>query len=140
MIKDLSIIPIEGISLVGQLFLPDFKEKYPLVCLCHGIPSGELPRPDDGGYPELAEKLCRGGLAVYWFNFRGTGDSGGNIDLAGWTRDLQAVIDYLWGRDNFDKSRLSLAGFSAGAAVAIYVASKDPRVAGVVTCACPAEI
>ncbi len=140
MLKDLSILPIDGISLVGQLFLPDLKVKYPLVCLCHGAPSGDPPRPDDGGYPELAERLCRNGLAVYWFNFRGSGDSGGNIDLAGWTRDLQTVLDYLWSLDNFDKSHLSLVGFSFGAAVAIYVASKDTRVSSVVACACPAEI
>lgn len=140
MLKDFSIVPVDGISLVGQLLLPDLEKKYPLVCLCHGAPSGDPPQPDDGGYPELAERLCREGLAVYWFNFRGTGDSGGNMDLAGWARDLQAVLDYLWGLDNFDKSRLSLMGFSAGAAVAIYVASKDTRVSSVVACACPAEI
>jgi alpha-beta hydrolase superfamily lysophospholipase len=140
MIKDLSILQVDGISIVGQLFLPDLGAKYPLVCLCHGVPSGDPPDPDDGGYPELAEKLCRSGLAVYWFNFRGTGESGGNLDLAGWTRDLQAVLDYLWGQDNFDKSRLSLLGFSAGAAIAIYVASMDARVSRLVACSCPAEI
>ncbi len=140
MLKDFSNVPVEGFSLVGQLLVPDLEGKYPLVCLCHGAPSGEPPRPDDGGYPELAEKLCRNGLAVYWFNFRGTGDSGGNMDLAGWTRDLQAVLDFLWGLENFDKSRLSLVGFSIGAAVAIYLGAKDKRVSGVVACACPAEI
>ncbi len=140
MIKDLSILQVDDISIVGQLFLPDLEKKYPLVCLCHGAPSTDLSQPGDSGYPELAELLCRKGLAVYWFNFRGTGDSGGNIDLAGWTRDLQAVLDYLCGLDNFDKTNMSLAGFSAGAAVAIYVASKDNRVSRVIACACPAEI
>jgi dipeptidyl aminopeptidase/acylaminoacyl peptidase len=140
MLKDLSSLQIDGISLIGQLYLPDLERKHPLVCLCHGAPSGEPRQPDDGGYPELAETLCGKGLAVYWFNFRGTGDSGGNMDLAGWTRDLQKVLDYLWGLDSYDKSRLSLVGFSAGASVAIYVASKDTRVSRVVACACPAEI
>ena len=139
MIKETSILPIEGFSLVGQLFLPDQDRKYPLVCLCHGAPPGVPSQPDDGGYPELAEKLCRSGLAVYWFNFRGPGDSGGNFDLSGWTRDLQAVLDYLSGLASFDKSRLSLVGFSAGAAVAIYVASRDTRVSRVVAGCCPAE-
>jgi uncharacterized protein len=139
MIKDISILPIEGFSLVGQLYLPDLDRKYPLVCLCHGAPPGAPPPPDDGGYPELAEILCRRGLAVYWFNFRGSRDSGGNYDLLGWTRDLQIVLDYLWGLDSLDKSRLSLVGFSAGAAVAIYVASLDPRVSRVVACSSPAE-
>jgi len=140
MIKDLTIVPVDNISIVGRLFLPDLDVKHPLVCLCHGAPSGDPPQPDDGGYPELAERICRKGLAVYFFNFRGTGESGGNMDLAGWTRDLQAVLDYLWSLDSFDKSHLSLVGFSAGAAVSIYVASKDTRVSGVAACACPAEI
>ncbi len=140
MIKDLSILQVDDISIVGQLFLPDINVKYPLVCLCHGAPSADISQPGDGGYPDLAESLCRNGLAVYWFNFRGTGESGGNIDLAGWTRDLQAVLDYLWSLDSFDKANLSLAGFSIGAAIAVYVASQDNRVSRVAACACPAAV
>jgi len=140
MLKDLSALQVDGISILGQLFLPDLSREYPLVCLCHGVPSGDQPPQDDGGYPALAERLCRENLAVYFFNFRGTGDSGGNIDFLGWTRDLQAVIEYLYGLDNIDKSQLSLVGFSAGAAVSVYVASKDTRVSRVAACACPAEI
>jgi dipeptidyl aminopeptidase/acylaminoacyl peptidase len=139
-LKDLSVLQVDGISIQGQLLLPDLSTKYPLVCLCHGVPSGDTPQPDDGGYPALAERFCREDLAVYFFNFRGSGDSGGNLDLMGWTRDLQAVLDYLYSLDNIDKSHLSLVGFSAGAAVSIYVASKDTRVSGVAACACPAEI
>jgi dipeptidyl aminopeptidase/acylaminoacyl peptidase len=139
-LKDLSVLQVDGISIQGQLLLPDLVKKYPLVCLCHGVPSGDASQPNDGGYPALAERFCREGLAVYFFNFRGTGDSGGNLDLMGWTRDLQAVLDYLNSLDNIDKSHLSLVGFSAGAAVSIYIASKDKRVSGVAACACPAEI
>jgi dipeptidyl aminopeptidase/acylaminoacyl peptidase len=138
--KDLSVLQVDGISILGQLFLPDLTSKYPLVCLCHGVPSGDTPQPEDGGYPALAERLCQENLAVYFFNFRGTGDSGGNMDPMGWTRDLQTVLDYLNGLDNIDKSRLFLVGFSAGAAVSVYVASQDNRVSGVAACACPAEI
>jgi dipeptidyl aminopeptidase/acylaminoacyl peptidase len=139
-LKDLSVLQVDGISILGQLLLPDLTAKYPLVCLCHGTPSGDTPQPDDGGYPALAERLCQDNLAVYFFNFRGSGDSGGNMDPVGWTRDLQAVLDYLNGLDNIDRSHLFLVGFSAGAAISIYVASQDKRVSGVAACACPAEI
>lgn len=71
------------------------------------------------------------------FNFRGTGDSGGNLDMPGWTDDLKAVIDYLAGRP--DVSGISLLGFSAGAAVSICVAAGDRRVSAVAACASPAE-
>ena len=73
------------------------------------------------------------------FNFRGTGQSGGNFDILGWTRDLQAVIGYVHGMKKADKARVFLMGFSAGGAVSVYVAAQDPRVSHVVTCACPAR-
>ena len=139
MFKDFIVLQVDGISIVGQLYLPDNKTHYPAVCVCHGIPSGAPPDPGDGGYPLLAEKICRDGFAVLIFNFRGTGDSGGNLDILGWTLDLQAAIDYLWNLACVDKSHLSLIGFSAGAAVSVYAASRDERVSGVAACACPAE-
>jgi alpha-beta hydrolase superfamily lysophospholipase len=140
MFRDMVVLQVEGISIIGQIFLPDKRAEYPLICLCHGAPSGNPPEPGDGGYPALAEKICREDFAVFFFNFRGTGDSGGNIDFLDWTRDLKAVIEHLYGLDaNVDKSHLSLVGFSAGAAVSIYVASKDTRISGVAACACPAN-
>jgi fermentation-respiration switch protein FrsA (DUF1100 family) len=139
MLKDFVVVEVDGIAIVGQLHLPDNKTPYPVVCVCHGIASGNPPEPGDGGYPLLAEKICRDGFAAMIFNFRGTGDSGGNFDILGWTRDLQAVIDYLWGLADIDKAYLALFGFSAGAAVSVYVASQDKRVSCVAACACPAE-
>jgi fermentation-respiration switch protein FrsA (DUF1100 family) len=132
-------LTVEGISIAGQLFLPAGKGPYPAVCICHGIPSGTPKEKDDGGYPELAERMCREGFAVYIFNFRGTGESGDNFDLAGWARDLEAAIDYLWELPEIDRAYLSLLGFSGGAAIAVYVAAKDKRVSCVAACACPAE-
>ncbi len=132
-------LTVEGISIVGQLFLPAGKGPYPVVCICHGIPAGNPEEKKDGGYSELAERMCREGFAVLTFNFRGTGESGGNFDLAGWARDLETVIDYLWKLPEIDRAHLSLLGFSGGAAVAIYVAANDERVSCVAACACPAE-
>jgi putative redox protein len=59
--------------------------------------------------------------------------------MLGWTRDLQALIDYLCTLPEVDMSHLSLFGFSAGAAVSVFVASQDKRVSSIVACACPAE-
>ena len=139
MFKDFIALEVDGIAIIGQLYLPDSGAPCPAVCVCHGVPSGNPPDPGDGGYPVLAEKLCREGFAVLIFNFRGAGESGGNLDILGWTRDLQVAIDYLWRLDDIDRSHLCLLGFSAGAAVSVYVASQDERVSGVAACACPAE-
>ncbi len=137
--KEFFVLQVDGISIVGQVFLPGEKGRYQLVCLCHGAPSGSPPEPGDGGYPELAERICRKGFATCFFNFRGAGDSGGNLDFLGWTCDLQAVVDYLWNLDNIDNSSFYLVGFSAGAAVSIYVAAGDERISRVAACACPAH-
>ncbi|MFC1917880.1 alpha/beta hydrolase family protein [Chloroflexota bacterium] len=139
MIKEFVVLEVEGIPIAGWLYLPESTGRYPAVCLCHGIPSGKPPEPDDGGYPALAERLCREGFAVMIFNFRGTGDSGGNLDILGWTRDLQAVIDYFRESPHMEENNLFLAGFSGGAAVSVYVAARDMRISGVIPCACPAE-
>jgi len=138
MIKNV-VLTVDNIPLVGQLYLSEGKGPYPAVCICHGIPSGKTKDPGDGGYPELAQKMSRNGFATFIFNFRGAGESGGNFDLAGWARDLEAVIDYLYDLSELDRARLSLLGFSGGAAVAIHVAARDERIACVAACACLAE-
>jgi fermentation-respiration switch protein FrsA (DUF1100 family) len=137
MIKQV-ILDVEGIAISGQLYLPSGKAPYSTVCVCHGIPASP-PEQKKNGYPLLAEKICREGFAVLIFNFRGTGASGGNLDIIGWTRDLRAAIDHLWNLPEVDKSHLSLWGFSGGAAVSIYVAAQDSRISSVAACACPAD-
>jgi fermentation-respiration switch protein FrsA (DUF1100 family) len=129
-------LKVDGLDIVARLYPPEGKAPYTTVCVCHGIPAG-IPDPSDKGYALLAEQVCRHGFGVLLFNFRGTGASGGNLDILGWTRDLKAVIDYLCALPEVD--RLALLGFSAGAAVAIYVAAAEGRVSSVATCACPAE-
>jgi len=131
-------LEVDGINIAGQLYLPEGDGPYPTVCACHGIPAG-IPDPTDRGYALLAEKISPHGFAVLIFNFRGTGASGGNLDMPGWTRDLKAVIDYLYALPQLDNTYLSLLGFSGGAAVSVYLAAEDKRVSSVVACACPAE-
>ncbi len=135
------VLEVDGLTIAGQLYLPDEGDQasYPIVCVCHGLPSGNPPDPGDGGYPLLAEKICRDGFVVFIFNFRGTGASGGNLDIMGWTRDLTVTIDYLCTLPEVDRSHLSLLGFSAGAAVSVFTAAQDQRVSSIAACACPAE-
>ncbi len=131
-------LKIEDLNIVGRLYRPDGRPPSPTVCICHGIPA-DNPDPTDKGYASLARRLSSRGLAVFTFNFRGTGASDGNLDILGWTRDLEAVISYLSGLPEVDNSCLLLLGFSAGAAVSIHVAARDSRVSAVAACASPAE-
>jgi dipeptidyl aminopeptidase/acylaminoacyl peptidase len=131
-------LDLDGLKITGQLYLPGGQAPYPVVAICHGIPA-RIPDPAERGYPLLAERVCREGLAVFIFNFRGTGSSGGNFDMWGWPADLEAVIDFLWALPEVDRSHLALLGFSGGAAVSVCVAARDKRVSVVATCACPAR-
>ena len=134
------VLHVDETDITGRLYFPDDgKPIFPVVCICHGIPSGNPANPGDGGYPLLAEQICSRGYAVFIFNFRGAGTSGGNLDIYGWTRDLSSVIDYLCQRPEIDKSFLALLGFSAGAVVSVYAAAHDNRVTSVIACSCPAE-
>ena len=142
MISSKTVFEADGLKISGQIYLPDGAGPHPTVCVCHGIPNS---RPDaslsisDRGYHGLAERICGEGLAALIFNFRGTGGSGGNFDILGWTRDLGAAIGYLWALAEVDRARLLLLGFSGGAAVSVCVAAQDERVSSVAACACPAE-
>ena len=139
-IRDI-VLEVDGIKIVGQLYLPDGNERapHPTVCVCHGIPSGNPPDPDDEGYPGFAKRICQQGFGVFIFNFRGTGASGGNLDILGWTRDLGVAIDYLYTVPEVDNARLPVLGFSGGAAVSVYAGSQDKRISAVIGCACLAE-
>jgi alpha/beta superfamily hydrolase len=131
---------VDGNSIKGEIHLPVRGEApYPAVIVCHGIPSGRPPVPDDRGYRHLAESLAKQGLLTAIFNFRGCGESGGNIDLEGWCRDLGAVIDLLWQRRDVDRERLNLFGFSGGAAVCCKTAALEARVSAALLASCPAE-
>lgn len=128
----------DGLELAGELYIPSRDKVHPALCICHGIPAAP-PDPTDRGYPMLAERFCNAGFLTLIFNFRGTGRSQGNLDMLGWTRDLQAAIGFLHNLREVDKRRLFLLGFSGGAAVSVYVAAHDSRVGSLVTCACPAD-
>jgi dipeptidyl aminopeptidase/acylaminoacyl peptidase len=128
----------DGLELVGELHIPSGDEVHPALCICHGLPATP-PDPTDRGYTLLAQRFCHTGFATLIFNFRGAGRSEGNLDLLGWSRDLQAALDFLYNLEEVDKTRFCLLGFSGGAAVSVYTAAHDPRVSTVVTCACPAD-
>jgi dipeptidyl aminopeptidase/acylaminoacyl peptidase len=128
----------DGLELAGELHIPSRGKVHPVLCICHGIPAAR-PDPADKGYALLAQRFCHAGFITLIFNFRGAGKSQGDLDILGWTRDLQAALDFLYGLKEVDQSRIYLLGFSGGAAVSVYVAAHDPRVSLVVACACPTD-
>ena len=128
----------DGLKLAAEVYIPAGDRRYPGLCICHGIPANPH-NPRDRGYAELAHKFCAAGFVTLIFNFRGAGKSEGNFDILGWSRDLQAAVDFLCHLERVDKSHICLLGFSGGAAVSVYVAAHDSRISSLVACACPAD-
>lgn len=134
------VLCADELMLAGELYLPDDTScTYPAICLCHGIPATKYNPREKGGYSELAQQFCRAGFITLAFNFRGAGPSQGDIDLLGWTHDLGAALDFISMMPEVNRDKIYLLGSSGGAAVSIYVAAHDRRIAGVATFACPAE-
>jgi len=125
----------------GEVFMPRERDmQAPTLVLCHGIPAGET-RPDrrKNGYIFWGRFLARRGYPVVIFNFRGTGESGGNLNLKEWVWDLQGVLNIYNSAIDPQCPGVVLIGFSAGAAVSVKVAAEDSRVKAAVLAACPAD-
>ncbi len=128
-----------GLSIEGMLRLPgDAADKAPGIVICH-------PHPRYGGDMHnnvvlgLTERLTKDGFAVLRFNFRGVGGSEGAFDWGGGeTDDADAALETLSLRDEVDGSRIGIAGYSFGAAVAIQSATDSTTAHAVAAIACPA--
>ncbi|MBC7246849.1 MAG: alpha/beta fold hydrolase [Actinobacteria bacterium] len=131
-----------GVAIRGEVIAPDGKGQAPLVILCHGIPSG-APTEGDPGYEALAERFNREGVAACIFNFRGTGESGGDFSLPGWMRDLEAVLDAARGAEDAfracDPRSIAMMGFSGGGAVSIVCAARTGGLRALAAISAPAD-
>ncbi|MHB1488031.1 MAG: alpha/beta hydrolase [Acidimicrobiales bacterium] len=111
-----------------------------LLILCHGFPSGPKGAALSGhSFPQLAQRLAtEAGWSVLSFNFRGTGESGGDFSLRGWLEDISAVLHHAsmagWG-----SAGIWLAGFDIGGSLALCATGADGLVKGVACLAGPAE-
>jgi pimeloyl-ACP methyl ester carboxylesterase len=85
-------------------------------------------------YAELARRLARDGFRTLRFDLGGIGDSGQPYAGAALDerteRELDAALDYLWGR--FELKGITLAGLCSGAEDSLRHAEKHARVDGVV--------
>lgn len=131
-----------GFTLAGQLLLPPGTPPYPAAVLISG--SGQQDRdgyaaalgmPDYRPLRDMATVFVHAGVAVLRIDDRGVGASGGGETLDSFTtstvaEDVEAQIRFLRERAEVDPERIALIGHSEGALVAMMVAARDRRVAG----------
>jgi dipeptidyl aminopeptidase/acylaminoacyl peptidase len=77
--------------------------------------------------------MAEHGYGVLTFDWRATGESGGDTSTVGLTetRDALAALDWLEARTDFDTRRIGALGQSMGAAAFIHAAAQDPRISAV---------
>ncbi len=137
-IRPLSIVG-NDVMLSGAAFIPGTPNNK-VIIFCHGLPKG-LPCRDDNdpGYPGLARFFAAKGFSCVIFNFRGTGESSGSLEVAKWPDDLISVMDFLDKEKELCSEKYMVVGFSTGATAAIFAGSKDIRIGPLVLCAAVAD-
>jgi uncharacterized protein len=124
-----------GLKLAGLLHLPadlPVGQRRAAIVVLHGFGSNK-----DGGISMAASQLFASlGYITLRFDMRGCGQSEGprgKVICLEQVQDTRAAIDFLQTRPEVDASRIGVMGHSFGAAVAIYTAGVDQRVAACVS-------
>jgi dipeptidyl aminopeptidase/acylaminoacyl peptidase len=124
-----------GLKIAGVLHLPTGVspgQKRPGIVVLHGFGSNK-----NGGISLAAAKLFSSlGYVTLRFDMRGCGESEGprgRVICLEQVEDAKAAIGFLASRAEVDPERIGLMGHSFGAAVAIYTAGVDKRVAACVS-------
>jgi len=109
-----------------------------VVVVVHGFPPDRGPR---GLIPaslvSMSESIAsQSGFRVLGCCLRGVGMSEGDFSLDGWLQDLSSIVD--WAASLSPSGGVWIVGLGLGGALALCVASADPKVKGVAALSAPA--
>lgn len=123
---EFTVIPLmfqsAGVSLAGEIAMPPGPGPHPAIVLLHGSGTGSRK---SWSYRSWADLLVRRGLAVLYYDKRGTGESGGdaNAGLRQLADDGIAAVKALRQVPGIDPARVGIKGSSQGAWLAEQVAA-----------------
>ena len=126
----------DGLELAGVLHVPEGPaghERRPGFLVLHGFGSNK----NSGVSVAVAKILAGFGYVALRFDMRGCGESQGprgRVICLEQVEDTKHALSFLAGRPEVDPDRIGVIGNSFGAAVAIYTAGMDGRVAACVSC------
>lgn len=137
------IVPGTGFNIGATITHPkDVPGTVPAVVLL----GGSTIEDRDGyvaGIPllgQMAGQLANAGFLAVRYDKRGAGQSGGraeSVTLQDFAEDARAVVKWLSARKDVDGKRIVLLGYGDGAWVALIAASREKRIAAVVSVAAP---
>ena len=128
--------PSDGLQLAGIVHTPDggaAGQKRPGFLVLHGFGSNK----DSGNSRVVSQTLADFGYVTLRFDFRGCGESEGprgRVICLEQVEDARNALSFMATRPEVEPERVGAIGMSFGAAVAIYAAGVDPRVAACVSC------
>ena len=124
------------LKIAGVLEIPrDYRkgERRAALMVLHGFGSNK-----DSGSCTIATKMFEAmGYVTLRFDFRGCGKSAGasgKVICLEQVEDTRAAVTYLASRPEVDPKRIGVMGHSFGAAVAVYAAGVDGRIAACLSC------
>ncbi|MEI9430254.1 alpha/beta hydrolase [Mesorhizobium sp. Cs1299R1N3] len=125
----------DGLKLSAVLHIPDTHrpgEKLPAFIVCHGFVGSK----DESHAQIQAEMMEKFGYAALRFDFRCCGESEGEraqVRCFDQVADAKNALTFLTSRPEIDARRIGITGHSFGAAVSVYTAGVDERVACVIS-------
>ena len=138
-------IPAAGFNIGATLTRPAnaaANTKLPVVILLAAAGVGDR----DGviqGVPTLANlagAVSESGMLAVRFDKRGNGQSGGRSEsatISDFAEDVRAIVRWLEKRPDVDPKRIAVAGHGEGAWIGLLAASREKRIAAVVSIAGP---
>lgn len=120
-----------GTTCAGTLYLPD-GDKPPVVVMAHGFGAERT-----FGLPAYAERFVDRGLAVFLFDYRNFGDSGGEprnlVSPRRHVKDWGAAISHVRALREIDSRKIGLWGTSFSGGHALVAAARYAPVSAVVS-------
>ncbi len=117
------VLENSGQKIFGILEKPSGEGPFPAVLLCHGFAANKAGQKRQ--YVKTASRLAEEGMLAFRFDYRGCGDSEGEVEemsLTGNIGDAVAAMEWLSSRPDVDASRIGVLGRSMGGPISIQLA------------------
>ncbi len=121
----------KNIRCSGELYMPEGIDDPPVVIMAHGFGAER-----SFGLPAYAEIFASNGLAVYLFDYRCFGASGGEprnyVDQGRHLQDWKSAIDHVRSLPGINTKKIALWGSSFSGGHIIVTAAKDHEISAIV--------